>query len=51
MSDLIDARGLSPGLEYVVSPGWGCALGVAVDLAGRNSFYAITPLVTVQAKF
>ena len=43
--------GLSPGLEYVFSPGWGGALGVAVDLAGRNSFYAITPIVTVQAKF
>jgi hypothetical protein len=43
--------GLSPGLEYVFSPGWGCALGVAVDLAGRNSFYAITPIATVEAQF
>jgi hypothetical protein len=39
--------GLLPGIEYVFNPHWSCELGVAVDLAGKNSLYGYTPIFTV----
>jgi hypothetical protein len=39
--------GLLPGIEYVFNPRWSCELGVAVDLAGKNSLYGYTPIFTV----
>jgi hypothetical protein len=39
--------GLLPGLEYVFNPRWSCELGVAIDLAGKNSLYGYTPIFTV----
>jgi hypothetical protein len=39
--------GLLPGIEYVFNPRWSCELGVAIDLAGKNSLYGYTPIFTV----
>lgn len=39
--------GVLPGIEYVFSPRWSCELGVAIDLAGKNSLYGYTPIFTV----
>jgi hypothetical protein len=38
--------GVLPGIEYIFSPKWSAALGVAVDLAGKNTFYEVTPIFT-----
>jgi hypothetical protein len=39
--------GLLPGIEYVFNSRWSCELGVALDLAGKNSLYGYTPIFTV----
>jgi hypothetical protein len=39
--------GLLPGIEYIFNPRWSCELGVAIDLAGKNSLYGYTPIFTV----
>jgi hypothetical protein len=39
--------GLLPGIEYVFNPRWSCELGVAIDLAGKNSLYGYTPIFTI----
>jgi hypothetical protein len=39
--------GLLPGIEYVFDSRWSCELGVALDLAGKNSLYGYTPIFTV----
>jgi hypothetical protein len=39
--------GVLTGIECIISPKWSAALGVAVDLAGKNSFYGYTPIFTV----
>jgi hypothetical protein len=39
--------GLLPGIEYVFNSRWSCELGVAVDLAGKNSLFGYTPIFTV----
>lgn len=39
--------GVLPGLEFVLSPRWNFEAGVALDLAGKNSTYNLTPIVTV----
>ena len=38
--------GVLPGLEFVLSPRWNLEAGVAIDLAGKNSPYNLTPIVT-----
>lgn len=43
--------GVLPGIEYIFNPRWAAALGVALDLAGKNSAYAYTPIFTVQVNF
>jgi hypothetical protein len=43
--------GVVPGLEFIFSPRWSCALGVALDLAGKNSPYAYTPIFSVICSF
>lgn len=43
--------GVLPGIEYIFSPRWSAALGVALDLAGKNSFYGYTPIFTVLLNF
>lgn len=43
--------GVLPGIEYIFSPRWSAALGVAIDLAGKNSFYSYTPILTVLLNF
>jgi hypothetical protein len=43
--------GVMPGIEYIVNSRWACELGVAVDLAGRNSLHGYTPMVTVILTF
>jgi len=39
--------GVMPGIEYLINSRWAWQLGVAVDLAGKNSLYGITPIFTV----
>jgi hypothetical protein len=39
--------GVLPGIEYIISPRWSAALGIAIDLVGKNSFYSYTPIFTV----
>jgi hypothetical protein len=39
--------GLMPGIEYLINPRWACELGVALDLAGRNSLHGYAPIFTV----
>ena len=43
--------GVLPGLEFVLSPRWNLEAGVAIDLAGKNSAYNITPIVTATFTF
>jgi hypothetical protein len=43
--------GLMPGIEYVVNPRWAFELGVALDLAGKNSLYGYTPIFTVTMTY
>ena len=43
--------GVVPGLEFIFSPRWSCALGVALDLAGKNSLQAYTPIFSVLCNF
>jgi hypothetical protein len=40
-----------PGLECLVSEHFSLAAGVAVDLAGKNSPYDYTPILTALIKF
>jgi hypothetical protein len=42
---------LLPGLECLISEHFSLAAGVAVDLAGKNSFYDYTPILTALIKF
>ena len=39
--------GVLPGIEYIFNSRWSAALGVAMDLVGKNSFYSYTPIFTV----
>jgi len=43
--------GIVPGVEFIFSPRWSCALGVALDLAGENSPYAYTPIFSMIFNF
>lgn len=43
--------GVLPGIEFILSPRWSCALGVALDLAGKNSPYTYTPIFSVICSF
>lgn len=43
--------GIVPGVEFIFSPRWSCALGVALDLAGENSPYAYTPIFSLICNF
>jgi hypothetical protein len=43
--------GLLPGIEYVFNSHWSCELGVALDLAGKNSLYGCTPIFTVTMTY
>jgi hypothetical protein len=43
--------GMLPGVECILSEHVSAALGVAVDLAGKNSFFAYTPVFTLLLKF
>ncbi len=43
--------GIVPGVEFLFSPRWSCALGVALDLTGKNSPYAYTPIFTMIFNF
>jgi hypothetical protein len=43
--------GVLPGIEYIISPRWSTALGVAIDLIGKNTFFAYTPILTVIMTF
>jgi hypothetical protein len=38
--------GIAPGLEFILSPRWAFAVGLAIDLAGKNGAYQFTPMVT-----
>lgn len=43
--------GVLPGLELILSPRWNLEAGVAVDLAGKNSTYNLTPIFTATLTF
>ncbi|MBM4295115.1 MAG: transporter [Deltaproteobacteria bacterium] len=43
--------GILPGIECILSPRWSCALGVALDLAGKNTEFKYTPVFTVLLSF
>jgi hypothetical protein len=43
--------GVLPGLECILSPRWSCALGAALDLAGKNTAFKYTPVFTVILAF
>jgi hypothetical protein len=43
--------GILPGIEYVAIPGWEFELGVAIDLAGKNTDSKYTPIFTAIYKF
>jgi len=43
--------GVLPGLEFVLSPRWNIEAGVAIDVAGKNSAYNITPIITTTFTF
>lgn len=43
--------GILPGIEYVAIPRWEFELGVAIDLAGKNTDCNYTPIFTVIYKF
>jgi hypothetical protein len=43
--------GVLPGIEYIFNSHWSADLGVAVDLAGKNSSYSYTPILTVIMSF
>jgi hypothetical protein len=43
--------GVLPGIEYLFNSRWSCELGVAIDLAGKNSFYSYTPIFTAIMAF
>jgi hypothetical protein len=43
--------GLSVGLEYNMNNHWSFAGGLAVDLAGKNTVYNYTPIVTCKYNF
>jgi hypothetical protein len=48
---LSNLLGILPGLECILSERWSCAAGVSLDLAGKNSTFAYTPIFTVLVKF
>ncbi len=48
---LNNIMGIMPGIEYIINPTWAAALGLAMDLAGKNSFYSYTPILTVLRTF
>jgi hypothetical protein len=43
--------GLLPGVEFIYSPRWTSALGVAIDLVGKNNDRKITPMFTIVHNF
>lgn len=43
--------GLLPGLEFILSPRVNLEAGLAIDLAGKNSPYNLTPIVTAIFNF
>lgn len=43
--------GIVPGVEFLFSPRWSCALGVALELAGKNNPYTYTPIFTMIFNF
>jgi hypothetical protein len=43
--------GFLPGIEYLLSPKWNFELGVAIDLAGKNTAFKYTPILTVIYNF
>lgn len=43
--------GVLPGLEFVLSPRWNIEAGVAIDVAGKNSIFNITPIVSTTFTF
>lgn len=43
--------GTLPGIEYVFNSQWSAILGVAIDLAGKNSLYGYTPIFTVTMTY
>jgi len=43
--------GVLPGLEFIYSPSWTSALGVAIDLVGKNNDRKITPMFTIVRNF
>jgi hypothetical protein len=43
--------GVLPGLEFVLSPRWNIEAGVAIDVAGKNSTYNLTPIVSTAFTF
>jgi hypothetical protein len=42
---------LLPGLEFILSPRLNLEAGLAIDLAGKNSPYNLTPIVTATCSF
>jgi hypothetical protein len=48
---LSNLMSLLPGLECLISDHFSLAAGVAVDLAGKNSLYDYTPILTALIKF
>lgn len=43
--------GISPGLEYMYSPNLGFAVGLSIDLAGKNVPLEVTPIVSMIYSF
>ncbi len=43
--------GFLPGIEYLLSPKWNFELGVAIDLAGKNTTFKYTPIFTMIYNF
>lgn len=43
--------GMLPGIEYIFNSRWSCIIGVAIDLAGKNSLYGYTPIFTAIMTF
>ncbi len=43
--------GILPGVEFIYSRRWTSALGVAIDLAGKNNDRKLTPMFTIVHNF
>jgi len=43
--------GILPGVEFIYSQRWTSALGVAIDLVGKNNDRKITPIFTIVHNF